>query len=89
MVEDRDCGITVGGEGMNTGGTKVIKGVLVCSCINVDLQNSTKTFLVGSKATDSKFFPTRTVTGPLFQSSGISSDLKYGCSRDIHIFKGL
>lgn len=56
---------------MNTGGTKVVKGVLVR-----DLQNSTKTFLVGSKATDSKFFPTRTVTGPLFQSSGISSDLK-------------
>lgn len=56
---------------MNTGGTKVVKGVLVR-----DLQNSTKTFLVGSKATDLKFFPTRTVTGPLFQSSGISSDLK-------------
>lgn len=56
---------------MNTGGTNVVIGVLVR-----DLQNSTKTFLVGSKATDSKFFPTRTVTGPLFQSSGISSDLK-------------
>lgn len=27
MVEDRDCDITVGGESMNTGGTK---GVLVC-----------------------------------------------------------
>lgn len=71
-----ECDITGGVRDMNTGGTKVIKGVLDGSCIKDDLQNSTKTFLLGSKATDSKFFPTRTLTGPLFQSSGISSDLK-------------
>lgn len=35
-------------------------------------QNSTKTFFAGSRATDSKFFPTRTLTGSLFQSSGTS-----------------
>ncbi|TNN52659.1 hypothetical protein EYF80_037110 [Liparis tanakae] len=46
-----------------------------------NLQNSTKTFLVGSRATDAKFFPTRTLTASLSQSSGMSSDLKAAAVR--------
>lgn len=42
-------------------------------------QNSIKTFLAGSKATSSKFFPTRTFTGFLSQSSGMSWLIRWGC----------
>ena len=44
-----------------------------------NLQNSTKTCLLGSRATSAKFFPTKTFTGFAFQSSGISSVFKWDC----------
>lgn len=43
------------------------------------LQNLTKTFLVSSKATCSKVFPTRTLTGRVSQSSGGSALSRRGC----------
>ena len=45
-----------------------------------NLQNSTKTCLLGSRATSAKFFPTKTFTGFAFQSSGISSVFKWDCA---------
>lgn len=43
-------------------------------------QKSTMTFFLMSLATSSKFLPTRTLTGFLSQSSGISCDIKCGFS---------
>lgn len=45
------------------------------------LQNSTKMFFEESKATSSKFLPTKTLTGFLSQSSGMSWLMRWGCER--------